>query len=138
MKIVLALAIALRATATAGAQDSSTARVCLVRHEDGGRMNLLAARIYGSHGGAREELLATLVGGSEKCVTVKRGSWLFESRSSRPYAARAGNPNACGSEPLRVEVAMATTIVVAPQSKRSTYACGWKLRLREEAAQPAP
>jgi hypothetical protein len=135
MRTILALAIALLATGTAGAEGSSTAQVCFVRHEDNGRMNLLPARIYGSHG-SHEELLATVAGGSKKCVAIELGSWSFQARSSHPYTARADNPNACKSEPLSAEVAATTTIVVAPKSRRSTYLCGWQLRLKEDAAQP--
>lgn len=134
MRMMLALAIALLATGAAYARDSSSAQVCFARNEDNGRMNLLAARIYGSHG-SREELLATLVGGAKKCVAIEPGSWSFEARSSHPYTARASDPNACKSEPLMAEVALTSTIVVAPKSKRATYRCGWQLRLKQDAAQ---
>jgi len=134
MRMSLALGIALLATGTAGAEGSSSAQVCFVRHENNGRMNLLRARIYGSHA-SREKLLATLVGGSKKCVAIEPGSWSFEARSSHPYTARAGDPNACKSESLSAEVAGTTTIVVVPKSKGSTYSCGWHLRLKDDAAQ---
>jgi hypothetical protein len=134
MRIILAL-IVLLATGTAGANDSSAAQVCFVRHGNNGLMNSLPVRIYGSRG-SRDELLTTLVGDTRKCVAVEVGSWSFEARSSRPYAVRAGDPNACKSEPLSVEVGTpTTTIEVAPKSKRSTYLCGWDLRLKEDAAQ---
>jgi hypothetical protein len=133
MAMILALGIALLATGAAEAEDSSAAQVCLVRHEDNGRMNLLPARVYGTHGD-REELLATLVGGTKRCVSVAPGSWSFSARSTHPYTARAGDPNACRSEPLPAQVAArtTTTIVVAPKSKRST--CGWQLHLKGDAA----
>lgn len=136
--MILALGIALLATGAAEAEDPSAAQVCFVRHEDNGRMNLLAARVYGTHGD-REELLATLVGGTKKCVPVAPGSWSFDARSSYAYTARAGNPNACRSEPLSAQVAAKTTITImlAPKSKRSTYLCGWQLRLMGDAAQTA-
>ena len=97
-------------------------------------MNLLAARIYGSHG-THEELLATLVGGSKKCVAIEPGSWSFEARSSHPYTVRAGDPNVCKSAPLPAKVVASMKIVVAPKAKRSTYLCGWQLRLKDDAAQ---
>ncbi len=136
MTIILAFGIALLATGTAGAESSSTARVCFVRHEDNGRINLLAVRIYGSHG-SREKLLVTLLGGDKKCMAVEAGSWSFDARSAHPYRARRVDPDACRSEPLPAEVAAGTMtkILVAPKSERSTYLCGWHLRLNGDAAQ---
>jgi hypothetical protein len=98
-------------------------------------MNLLQVRIYGWHG-SREVLLATLEGGTKRCVAVDPGLWSFEARSSHPYATQVGDPNACRSEPLSADLAATTssTVVVAPKSRRSTYLCGWQLRLKREAA----
>ena len=135
MTMIVALGIAMLVGGTV--EDSAqTAQVCFARHEDNGRMNLVAVRIYGSHG-SREELLATLVGGTKKCVAVELGSWSFDARSAHPIAAQRVDPDACRSEPLPVEVAATTMtkIVVAPKSKRSTYLCGWHLRLKGDAAQ---
>ena len=134
MRLILALAMASLAAGTAEAEAPSMAQVCFVRNEDNGRMNLLAARIYGSHG-SREELLPTLVGGAKQCVTIQPGLWSFEARSSHPYTAGAGDPNACKSAPLSVEAATTTAIMVAPKSKGSAYLCGWHLRLK---ATPPP
>src|SRR5512140_3394352 len=107
MTITLALGIALLTGGTGEAKDASTALVCFVRHEDNGRMNLLQARIYGSHG-SHEVLLTTLVGGTQRCVTVDPGSWSFEARSSHTYTGHVGDPDACRSEPLSAEIAVAT------------------------------
>jgi hypothetical protein len=129
--------IVLLASEAAPAEETATARVCFVRHEDSGKMNLLPVRIYGFRAD-REQLLTTLAGGAEACVDIEPGDWSFEARSSRPNGRRAGNPKACRSNPFMTgtTAGTTTTIEVSPKSKDSTYTCGWRLRREPDEAHP--
>ena len=128
MKVLFIIALTV-ASEVVSAEETATARVCFVRHEDGGKLNIVPVRIYGTHAN-REQLLAMLVGGAEACVDVDPGDWSFEARSSQPYAQHAGNPKACRSNPLMTDATAeaATRIEISPKSKGSKYLCGWRLR----------
>ena len=135
MSAFFVIGIALLVSEATPAEETAIARVCFVRPEDSGRMNLLPVRIYGFRAD-RERLLTTLFGGAEACVDIEPGDWSFEARSSRPYSQRAGNPKACRSNPFMTgtTAGVTTTIEVSPKSKGSTYVCGWGLHRQPDAA----
>jgi hypothetical protein len=137
MSTLFVIGLALLASAPAPAEETATARVCFVRQEDGGRMNLLPVRIYGSRAG-HEQLLTTLIGSTEACVDIEPGDWSFEARSSRPSGRRAGKPKACRSNPFMTGTAVGgtTTIEVSPKLKGSKHLYGWRLRRQSDAAYP--
>lgn len=120
------------------AEEPSSARVCFIRQEDGGKMNLVSVRIYGTHAG-HERLLATLVGGGEACVDLEPGDWSFQARSGHPYGQRAGTSQSCRSNPLMTDAIAdeATRIEVSPKTKGTKQSCGWRLRREREPLRPS-
>jgi hypothetical protein len=137
MNALFVLGLALLATEAEPAEETATARVCFVRHEDSGRVNLLTVRIYGFRAD-REQLLTTLAGGAEACVDIEPGDWSFEVRASRPNGQRGGSAKACRSNPLMTGAAAGTTttIEVSPKAKAPSYTCAWQLRRQTEDAYP--
>jgi hypothetical protein len=123
------LALALLLSVMAAPSVEPQPRFCFAREEDNGLMNVVSARIFGQRDGQRRRL-ATLSGGTHRCVSVTNGDWVLEVRSVDAYK-RGTDPNACRSP--HVSVTTNRSIVrfrVAPLARGSTYLCGWTLERR--------
>jgi hypothetical protein len=81
-------------------------------------MDVPAVKIFVGRRGRLREIFE-LRGGGTSCLSVPRGRWSVQARSTD-----------CKSSVVSVRVvrSRSTTISVIPREQGSTYICGWELR----------
>jgi hypothetical protein len=116
------------------------ARLCFVRYEDNGAMNILQSWIRVA------DYDVPVIGGQAVCLFVQPDSEELIVTSTIPYDPRSRNTEACKSKPLKLDLAADEdrTFTIEPATKGDHYACGWRITLtgsshrttREKPKQP--
>ncbi len=101
----------------------SRARLCFIRDEDNGSMNVLQSWILVSG------YEVPVVGGQAVCLFVRPGSEELIVTSTIPYRPQSRNTSACKSRALKLELTEGEdrTFTIEPDTKGSTYVCGWRV-----------
>ena len=99
------------------------ARLCFVRPEDNGAINVLQSWIR------VEDYEVPVIGGEAVCVYVAEGSNNLLVTSTIPYDPNSTNTEACKSKPLKLDLTAGEnrTFFISPASKGGVYKCGWHL-----------
>jgi hypothetical protein len=125
-KALLCLGFSLACAITVSAQSwrNDRAKLCFVRYEDNGAMNLLEswARVA--------EYRLPLIGGQAVCAYVEAGDTEVVVTSKYPYEPESTDEEACKSPVLKLHLSAneSRLFFVDPASKGSAYICGWQIR----------
>jgi hypothetical protein len=97
------------------------ARLCFVRYEDNGAMNVLQSWIRIS------DYDVPVIGGQAVCLYLETGSNELIITSTIPYDPRSRNAEACKSKPMKLELTPGEdrTFTIEPATKGDSYTCGW-------------
>jgi hypothetical protein len=100
------------------------ARLCFVREEDNGAINVLQSwiRIGGYE--------VPLRGGQAVCLYISSGATELNVTSTIPYEPRSQNTEACRSKTLKLELTPNEdeTLKIDPATNRDGYTCGWRVK----------
>ena len=122
---LLRFCLVLACSSSLAAQDwrDDRARLCFVRYEDNGEMNILQSWIR------IEDYEVPVVGGQAVCLYVQPGSKDLVVTSTIPYDPNSTNTEACKSKALKFELTAGEnrTFSISPASKGSVYKCGWHI-----------
>ena len=99
------------------------AKLCFVRYEDNGRMNILESWI---HAGVFE---VPIIGGQAVCLFVDPGEVEIQISSTIPYDDDSQDKVACKSSPIRLKLHTMEyrEFWIEPSQDASTYVCGWQI-----------
>jgi hypothetical protein len=100
------------------------ARLCFVRSEDNGAMNILQSWIRVA------DYDVPVIGGQAVCLYVHPGSEELIVTSTIPYDPNSRNTRACKSKALKLELAADEdrTFTIEPATNRDRYTCGWRIQ----------
>jgi len=122
----LTLANVTSATETKSDQSNLTARICIVRPENNGFINIVPSHIIFSN---NQKL--SLSGGEAACIIVEPGEYSFVVESADPYpSSHKGKPKKWVSKKVAVRVKGDESITydISPKSEGSTYTEGWDVK----------
>lgn len=99
------------------------ARLCFVRIEDNGAMNILGSWVRFA------DYRVPLIGGQVACIFVEPGSDDLLVTSTIPYNPESTDEEACKSPVVRLQLAPNENrlFFIWPATKGSTYVCGWRI-----------
>lgn len=102
------------------------ARLCFVRPENNGAMNVLESWIHVADYGV------PVIGGQAVCLYLQAGDSELTVTSRHPYDPKAKDDEACRSKALKLSLSGTDnrTFLVCPASKGNAYACGWRVTER--------
>lgn len=108
---------------------NNRARLCFVRLEDNGAMNILQSWIHVS------DYDVPVIGGQAVCLYVLPGNEELSVTSTIPYNPNSTNTRACKSKILKLALVdnEDRTFTIEPATKgdssgRVSYACGWRIQ----------
>ena len=99
------------------------ARLCFVREEDNGAMNVLQSWIR------VEDYDVPVIGGQAVCLYVRPGSNELIVTSTIPYDPHSRNTEACKSKVLKLDLKSdeGRTFIIEPATKGDSYTCRWRI-----------
>lgn len=100
------------------------ARLCFVRSEDNGAMNILQSWIRVA------DYDVPVIGGQAVCLYVQPGSEELIVTSTIPYDPNSRNTRACKSKALKLELTADEDrqFTIEPATNRDGYTCGWRMQ----------
>ncbi len=115
--------LASSASLSAQSWRNDRAKVCFVRPEDNGAINILESWVR------LADYSLPLIGGEAACVFVGPGSYDLLVTSTIPYEPESRNERACKSPVKKLQLAPNDnlTFAISPATKGSSYACGWRI-----------
>ena len=124
---LLGLCLILACSSSVAAQSwrINRARLCFVRPEDNGAMNILQSWVRIA------DYEVPVIGGQAVCLYVEPGSDELIVTSTVPYDPDSTDTEACKSVPLKLELTPDEnrTFIIWPATKGSSYVCGWRIEL---------
>lgn len=99
------------------------ARLCFVRPENNGAMNVLESWIRVS------DYNLPVIGGQAVCLYLEPGLSELTVTSRYPYKPESKNDEACKSKPIKLSLSSNEdrTFLICPATKLDHYACGWRI-----------
>src|ERR1051326_4523867 len=123
---LLCLYVILVCSSTMAAQSwrDNRARLCFVRPEDNGAMNILQSWIR------IDDYDVSVIGGQAVCLYVLPGGQELIVTSAIPYDPHCRDTAACNSKTLKLELKADDdrTFTIDPATKGYSYACGWRVK----------
>jgi hypothetical protein len=120
---LLGLCLILACSSSVAAQSwrINRAKLCFVRYEDNGAMNILESWIRVA------DYAVPVIGDQAVCLYVEPGSNELIVTSTVPYDPDSTDAQACKSMPLKLELTPDEnrTFTIEPATKGSSYICGW-------------
>ena len=100
------------------------ARLCFVRYEDNGAMNILQSWIRIA------DYEVPVFGGQSVCLYVQPGSEDLIVTSTIPYDPHSRDTEACKSKALKLDLVANEdrTFTIEPATKGDHYTCGWRIK----------
>ena len=110
--------------ASAQSWRDNRAKLCFVRYEDNGAINILESWVR------VEEYRVPLIGGQAACVFVDRGDVKVVATSTVPYEPDSTDEEACKSPVLNLHVVAngSRVFFIDPAVMGGSYSCGWQIR----------
>jgi hypothetical protein len=130
MKLLVMFALLCSTSVCAQTWRDDQARLCFVRPENNGAMNVLESWVRLS------DYTVPVIGGQAICMYVRPGDSELTVTSRYPYNPKSKNDEACRSKPLKLSLSGTDnrTFLICPAVKGGAYACGW--RIAERAVKP--
>jgi hypothetical protein len=121
--LCLCLFIAFSASLLAQSWRDNRARLCFVRPENSGRVNVLESIVHFA------DYRVPLIGGEAACIFVYPGSDDLLITSTSPYEPESADEEACKSPVKRLQLTPNENrlFIIWPATKGSSYACGWRI-----------
>lgn len=125
-RLLLSLCVMLICSLSMAAQSwrEDRSRLCFVRQEDNGSMNIFQSWIRIA------DYDVPVIGGQALCLYLPAGNSELIVTSTIPYNPRSRNAEACRSKPMKLELAPGEdrTFTIEPATKGASYTCGWLVR----------
>ena len=125
---LMCLTIALMCCTSVGAQTwrADQGRLCFVRPENNGAMNVLESWIRVAY------YNVPVIGGQAVCLYAQPGESELTITSRYPYDPWSKNDEACKSRILKLSIKGNDnrTFLICPATKDGSYACGWRITER--------
>jgi len=121
--IYVCLAFACCTSVLAQSWRDDRAKLCFVRPENNGAMNVLESWIRVA------DYNVPVIGGQSVCLFIEPGANELIVTSRYPYDPKSKDDEACKSRKLKLEVGpnMDRTLLICPATKGSSYSCGWRI-----------